>query len=166
MSVPSSLASMLAPDGFRVWKQPASRDDIVAGLVDRVLPMVPSLTEADILRRLHDRDALGDTYIGEGIDLPHARIEGISSPAFAVGRTDKGLLPSPTTPSAKETEVVWLLLLPPGAAGLAATAQVARACRDATFRQNLRAAKEDEELRHALVRWELSYAPPAGRWPG
>jgi len=156
---------MLAPDGLVTWDEPLTRDEAVRTLLAHVVPAVPGLTAADALRQLHERDALGPTAIGEGIDLPHARIDGVLRPVFAIGRTRAGLTDSPP-PEAPQTpiEVVWLLILPPGGAGLGPTAQVARACRDRPFRAALREATSADDVRAALARWALAQAPPAAPW--
>lgn len=155
---------MLVPDGLVVWDAPVPRDEVVETLVDLVAPRVRGLTAAAALRQLRERDALGSTAVGQGIDLPHARIEGVARPAFAIGLTRGGLSDVPAPGGADAVEVVWLLLLPPGGAGLGPTAQVARACRDQTFRAALRRADAAHDVRTALSRWELAQAPPAAPW--
>ena len=152
-----------------------TRADVVRTLVDRVVPHVEGLTAAEALRRLAERDALESTAIGEGVDLPHARIGGLAQPVFGIGLTRRGLLPN-GLPDAEaggasedpevgdDTEVVWLLLLPPGGGGLGPTAQVARACRDRAFREALRDAEGPDAVRDALARWEATHEPPPSNW--
>lgn len=153
------LPSLLAPDGVVVWDEPVAREEAVAALLARVVPAVPGLTAAAALRRLAERDALGSTHVGEGVDLPHARIDAVERPVFAVGLTRGGVEEVEAA-----TDVVWLLLLPPGGAGLRTTAQIARACRDETFRGALRRAEDDRDLRTALARWERAHEAPPGAW--
>jgi PTS system nitrogen regulatory IIA component len=164
MAVSSSLTSMLVPDGVVVWAAPVDRQTVVRALIERVAPMLPRLTAADIARRIEERDALGSTFIGEGVDLPHARVDQVAAPVFAMGLTRGGLRAADGEPAPQPTDLVWLLVLPPGGSGLSATAQVARACRDATFRAALRAVQDTEAARHALSRWEFNHDPPTARW--
>ena len=151
------LPTLLAPDGLASWDAPVARVVAVRALVGRAVPAVPGLTVPAVLARLAERDALGPTHVGEGVDLPHARIDGVTRPAFAVGLTHGGV-----DGAEAPTEVVWLLLLPPGGAGLQTTAQVARACRDAAFRDALRDARDADAVRAALGRWERSQEPRSG----
>lgn len=153
------LPTLLAPDGLVMWDAPVSREEAVGALVDLVVPAVPGLTAATALRRLAERDALGPTHIGEGVDLPHARLDEVGRSVFAIGLTRGGVedVEAPT-------EVVWLLLLPPGGTGLRTTAQVARACRDDAFRAALRSAHDAAAVRAALARWERSHEAPPGGW--
>jgi mannitol/fructose-specific phosphotransferase system IIA component (Ntr-type) len=153
------LPSLLAPDGVVVWESPVTREEAVRTLLDRVVPAVSSLTAAAALRRLSERDALGSTHVGEGVDLPHARIDAVERPVFAVGLTRGGVEDAEAA-----TSVVWLLLLPPGGAGLRTTAQIARACRDDAFRSALRRAEDDRDVRDALARWERAHEAPPGTW--
>lgn len=180
---------MLAPDGVVTWDAPVTRDKVVRTLLNHVVPLVPGLAAVEALRQLNERDALGPTAIGEGVDLPHARMDGVKRPVFAIGRTRAGLLVTPlevadpepeaepsapgapaplppeqASPETDPIEVVWLLLLPPGGAGLGPTAQVARACRDHGFREALRRANSTDEVRLALERWALAQAPPPAPW--
>lgn len=162
-SPPTQLTTMLAPRGVAVWEEPVPRGEVVRALVDRVVPNVPALTADEALRHLRERDALGSTSVGEGVDLPHARIEGVPRPVFAIGLTHAGLRRDEAD-AADDTEVVWLLLLPPGGSGLGPTAQVARACRDRVFRTALRNAQSTDAVRAALSRWELSHESAPALW--
>lgn len=162
---PTPLTSMLAPHGVVVWEEPVPRGEVVRALVDRVVPRVPGLMAGEALRHLREREALGSTAVGEGVDIPHARIEGIPRPVFAIGLTRGGLQREmDDTGAADEIEVVWLLLLPPGGSGLGPIAQVARACRDQVFRTALRNAQSTDAARTALSRWELSHESPTAPW--
>lgn len=154
------LATRLPPDGAVIWTEPLSRSEVLHALVDRAVASVPGLAADEALRRLQERDALGSTAIGDGVDLPHARIEGLTAPALAIGLPQAGL----SDAELDSVEVVWLLLLPPGAAGLGATAQVARACRDGAFRSALREAADPADVRGALARWERAHEPPTALW--
>ncbi len=167
----SPLTALLAPDGVVVWENPVTRADVVRTLAERVVPHVEGPTVAEALQRLAERDALGSTAIGEGVDLPHARIRGLAQPVFGIGLTRRGLLPDepPDTPETTgrapdDTEIVWLLLLPPGGVGLRPTAQVARACRDGEFRGALRDADGPDAVRTALARWETTNETSPSNW--
>ncbi|PAP77107.1 PTS sugar transporter subunit IIA [Rubrivirga marina] len=152
------LPALLAPGGVAVWTEPVDRQAVVAALAPRVADAA-GLDEALVLRLLQKRDALGSTHLGEGVDLPHARVDGLEWPAFALGLTRGGVADAEAP-----TEVVWLLLLPPGAAGLGTTAQVARACHDADFRHALRTAGGTADVRAALARWERAHEAPPAAW--
>lgn len=172
MTATTSLASMMAPGGLVTWNAPVTREEVVRTLLDRIVPVVPGLSAAEALRHLDERDSRGPTAMGEGIDFPHARIAGVERSVFAIGRTRAGLAVPPADveaepeppPSVEPIHIVWVMLLPPGGAGLGPTAQVARACRDAGFREQLHSASSSDEIRLALERWVLAQAPPAAPW--
>jgi mannitol/fructose-specific phosphotransferase system IIA component (Ntr-type) len=53
------------------------------------------------------------TYLGKGIAVPHARLEGIAKPVLAFARSDEGI---PIERTNERAELVFLLLTPASAA--------------------------------------------------
>lgn len=104
-----------------------------------------------LLAALDRREALGSTGIGRGIALPHARLDAVSRPF--------GLLARCRPPVAFEAlddapvDLVVLLVLPadPAHDPGNALACVSRRLRDPDVAQALRAARDAEALRAALL---------------
>ncbi|MEM9061313.1 MAG: PTS IIA-like nitrogen regulatory protein PtsN [Pseudomonadota bacterium] len=103
-----------------------------------------------VVNGLVAREKLGSTAMGNGVAIPHARIEGLDTIIGLFARLEK-----PVDFEAADSQGVDLIftLLAPEAAGanhLRALAKVSRLMRDEQFRAKLRASDNSESL-HALL---------------
>lgn len=104
-----------------------------------------------ILNALYMRETLGSTGIGQGIAIPHARIEGLQRIFSLFVRLER-----PTDFAAvdgKPTDLMFLLLIPAnsGSEHLAALACVSRRLRDLEVAQALRRTNSAGELYAQLI---------------
>jgi PTS system nitrogen regulatory IIA component len=92
------------------------------------------------------REQLGSTGMGEGIAIPHARIEGLSKPFGLLARLRKPI--DFASIDGKPVEIVLFLLLPAKAQGeeLTALASVARKLRDSELISRLRGATDGPDV--------------------
>ena len=100
----------------------------------------------DIVAALNEREKLGSTGFGDGIAIPHGRIEGLDRVVGYFAR-----LTSPIDFQAVDglpVDLVFLLLSPPdaGADHLKALAGVSRALRDRATAAKLRGARSKDAL--------------------
>ncbi len=104
-----------------------------------------------ILGALTRREELGSTGMGEGIALPHARMPDITAPLGVLARL-KAPIPFDAV-DGKPVDLVFMLLLPTGAAGaqLNALACAARGLRDAAVVAALRGARTKDGLHAAFI---------------
>jgi len=78
-------ASWLAPAAIRLDAHLAGRAEVLGLLADLLAPRVGEST-GTILAALRHRESLGSTALGQGVALPHARIDGLDVPAAAFVR--------------------------------------------------------------------------------
>ena len=114
------------------------------------LAKATGVDEREILRAILEREQLGSTAVGQGVVLPHARLEGIDRPVGGFAR-----LISPVdfdSVDDQPCDLVFMLLAPDGAGAdhLRALARVARVMRQADLRAQLRAAESEDSLRSIL----------------
>jgi PTS system nitrogen regulatory IIA component len=124
---------------------------LVADVASRVLGVDADLT----LEGLLEREAAGSTGVGEGVAIPHARIEGVDRVRAVVVRLD-----TPVAFDALDDKPVDLLiaLLAPqdaNAAHLRALARVARMMRLPEMREALRHAGSADAI-HVLLTHEAT----------
>ena len=100
------ISQMLTADHIVIWDDPVSRESILRKMVNSISE---GLDPAVILEKLREREDSGSTFLNEGIALPHARVEALSSPRIALGLTRAGVLDSPAE---KPIEAVFMLLSP------------------------------------------------------
>lgn len=111
-----------------------------------VLAGAHGLDKTMIVERLGAREKLGSTGFGQGIAIPHAKLEGLDQPVGAFLRLDK-----PVNFAAVDdlpVDLVFALLSPTtgGAIHLKTLARVSRALRDAAFVAKLRGAGSADAL--------------------
>lgn len=109
-------------------------------MISDTAAQITDKSSSDIFDILMERERLGSTGLGEGVAVPHGKIEGLDKV--------KGVLFKLETPvdfdslDANPVDLVFLLLAPANAtaAHLKALARVARLLRDPEIRDALRAA--------------------------
>ncbi len=99
-----------------------------------------------------ERERLGSTGVGEGVAIPHARLEGIESPVGGYMRLVHGV--DFEAVDDRPCDLIFMLLAPKtaGADHLRALAQVSRAFRQSAVRDSLREAQTAEEVRAVVCR--------------
>ncbi len=137
---PGSIGSLLTPARIIIFDDAVSRQEIFERLARAVRPDDP-LHWRPIVAKLQEREKTGSTFLNEGIALPHARIDGLSSPQIALAVTREGVLDVPTE---IPVEVVFMLLTPTGGADshLKLLAKAARMLQSRELRRRL--AKLDD----------------------
>lgn len=144
-----TIEEILAPEdivaGLRVPSKKALLESLAARAADRL-----GLGVDEILAPLARREELGSTGVGDGVALPHARLEGIERPFGLLARL-RDLMDFDAVDD-RPVDLVFLLLLPAGSEGrhLNALACVARWLRDPETAADLRGARDAAAL-HAVV---------------
>jgi PTS system nitrogen regulatory IIA component len=107
---------------------------------------------ADVLAaELLKRESLGSTGIGDGVAIPHARIEGVKKLYGCMVRLDAPL--DFDAIDGQRVDIVFLLLLPasPESRQLIALASIARKLRSAPIRLRVRDAANAGDVYAALI---------------
>jgi PTS system nitrogen regulatory IIA component len=141
----TSLGDLLLPAAVTArarWKGKKQVLAEMSGLMASALNLSP--------RKVHDavleRERLGSTGVGEGVAIPHARIEALARPVGGFAR-----LIEPADFEAideRPADLVFMLLAPTdaGADHLRALARVARVLRQERIRAALRQAQTEEAV--------------------
>ncbi len=107
------------------------------------------LPEAAVTASLAAREALGSTGVGNGIAVPHARVEGLPALAGFFARLARPI--DYAAIDGRQVDLVFLLLSPADGAHLAALAAMSRRLRDKAVAAAIRAAPDAEALRALLT---------------
>jgi two-component system sensor histidine kinase KdpD len=160
---PSALLETLTPERVVIWDEPVERERIVTALLQRIVRDRPQIDYRDTLEKLREREAIGTTWLAEGIALPHARIAGLEAPELALGLPREGVRDGP---AGSPTQVVWLLLMPvTPTPGLMPTAILSRFFQDANARRALARARQPEQAVRIARQWERRHRRPPGSAP-
>jgi len=149
-SVPTKLSEFVTPD--RVLDQASFADKSAAIRQLASYASEFAQVEASVIEQaLRAREALGSTGVGQGIAIPHARIEGLTSFVGIFARLAKPI--DFASIDGKPSDLIFLLLIPPKAASqqVAALALISRRLRDKAVLSALRAANGRAEVYALLV---------------
>ncbi len=126
-----------------------TKNDVLAELITPLVNKYPSLARDNVFEVLLTRENLGTTGIGDGVAIPHGKIEGLDQVLIAVGRSIEGL--DFAALDHKPAHIFFLVLAPEKSAGkhLKVLAYISRLLQDPSFKESFMYAESREEL------WEL-----------
>ena len=109
------------------------------------------ITPAEILATVTEREALGSTGFGQGVAIPHGKIDGLPSIYCLFARLSEPI--DYKAIDAKRVDLVFLLLSPPdaGAEHLKALAAISRVTRHLPTLEKMRGARSRDALAAVLM---------------
>jgi len=112
----------------------------------------PSLNPERMVAILLDREKLGSTGVGEGVAIPHGKMECLDRLIACFGRSSKGV--EFEAVDKKPVHLFFLLFAPENSAGihLKALAKISRLLKRASVRQELLSGRSPEALYGILTR--------------
>lgn len=116
------------------------------------------ITCRDVVQAASERERLGSTGVGNGVALPHARIDGMDRVVAGFARLDEPI--EFDAIDGRPVDLICFLLAPSDAGGahLRALARVSRLLRRPELRQRLRAAPDAHALLAILSEQQASAA--------
>ena len=119
----------------------------LANLAAQRLDIDPAM----VLASLNEREQLGSTGFGQGVAIPHAKIDGLPRIYGLFARLGEPV--EYKTIDGRPVDLVFLLLSPPnaGAEHLKALAVISRVTRDAATLERLRGARSRDALAAVLM---------------
>lgn len=108
---PVRLADTLAADQIFLEVEASSAIEAVRFALNRIPPERLALPAAQLLDALEHREQLIGTYVGHGIAMPHARLNGLLKPSVMILRSTTGI---PCSGSAELAHLMFVLLTPAG----------------------------------------------------
>lgn len=151
------IGELLVPEGIVLKSGASSKRQALHGVAAAAGQCI-GISEARIFDALMEREALGSTGLGNGVAIPHARLEGLPGIRAVFVRLD--------TPVAYDSvddrpvDLLFALFAPAknGAEHLRALAAVSRALRSPELREQLRQARTVDALHALFVRNEAATA--------
>ncbi|MBA2880405.1 PTS system nitrogen regulatory IIA component [Desulfosalsimonas propionicica] len=123
------------------------------GVIDELTEPVAALTgleQRNIVRVLIERERLGSTGIGDGIAIPHGKINGIESLVLGFGLSRKGV--NFDALDGKPAYIFFLLLSADNSTGLhlRVLARISKLLRDQDFKEKLKRANSAQQVMDVL----------------
>src|SRR6185503_3997702 len=151
------VVDFLRPDLVIPELHGGSKSDVLAEM-SRHLAGVQSGVDPEVLRRvLEERELLASTAIGDGIAIPHGKLDAVGRLVGALGRAPAGI--EFESIDGKPTYLIFMLVAPASSTGvhLKALARLSRLFRDADFRQRLMAAPDAAAMYRVIVEEDAKY---------
>ena len=126
-----------------------TKPEVLAELVSSLSAKFPDLDSKRVVQVLMDREMLGTTGIGDGIAIPHGKLDSIDQVLVIVGRSQTGV--DFASLDHKPASIFFTVLAPSTVVGLhlKLLATVSRLLKDGAFRQAFANSPGQEGL------WEL-----------
>jgi PTS system nitrogen regulatory IIA component len=129
----------------------------LAELATHMASLEPGVDPEQLRRVLEERELLASTAIGDGIAIPHGKLDSIGQLAGVLGRSKAGL--EFDSIDGKPTHLVFMLVAPVSSTGvhLKALARLSRLFRDADFRTRLMAAPSRDDMYKVISDEDAKY---------
>jgi len=144
-----NLEAVLKPEAIRAAGKPASKKRVLQDIAARAATVYGMDSEA-VFSALQERESLGPTGVGEGVAIPHARVDGIDSVCGVFFKLEKPV--DYDSVDRQPVDLIFALFAPhnSGVDHLKALACVSRLLRDPATRAKLR-ANDDESILYAIL---------------
>ncbi len=141
-----------------VWKKLIEKEDAIRRLLESCHEVDRGLMEP-AWESVLDREKQGETFVGEDVAIPHARIAGLSRPVMAIGVGREGIQDQEV---GRKVRLLILLLSPidPPESHLETLGLISRMARDDQWRKDVLAAAKPAEIIRAIQRWEAGQRNP------
>ncbi len=138
--------TLLGPDCTWVLPEATSKKRLLESAAERIAATHEGVDSRSLFDHLMARERLGSTGLGDGVAIPHCRLEGRTEPVGAMIKLDKGL--EFDAPDGEPVTLVFVLVAP--AEGhdvhLKLLAKLAAMLGQEAYRAELRACSTDKAL--------------------
>jgi tellurite resistance protein TerC len=144
-----SLADALSPGRIVLDLRALSMKEAIQELIDRIPPSELPADRQVIIHAVQQREETMPTYLGQGLAIPHGRLDGIEKPVLAFARCAEGV---PQDNSNERADLIFLLLTPSGMGGIQPRllADIVGLMDSEYFTERLRKAQAPEEVIEAV----------------
>src|SRR5438552_18660470 len=151
------VIDFLAPDCIIAALQARTKPAVLTEMSAHLAKVVPGVDAAALNRVLDERELLASTAIGDGIAIPHGKLDAVGRLVGTLGRARAGI--EFESIDGKPTHLVFMLVAPASSTGvhLKALARLSRLFRDADFRDRLLAAPTREAMYQVISDEDAKY---------
>ena len=140
------ILDILAKEAIVTELRGKTKKEVLEELTDALLENKPQLDRSRLIEILMERERLGSTGIGEGIAIPHGKLEDLDQLALSFGRSTQGV--DFESMDGKPVHLFFLLVAPENCAGihLRALAKIARLLKNNAVRKRLGSVASRDEI--------------------
>ncbi|MFD2229667.1 PTS IIA-like nitrogen regulatory protein PtsN [Alkalimarinus sediminis] len=147
-----SIQSILSPELAICGLPGSSKKKVLEEIAQRIAQQYPDINENTIFNSLIGRERLGSTGIGQGIAIPHCRLENCQKVIGALLTLDQKV-PFDAIDN-EPVDLLFVLLVPQEATSehLELLSQLAEKFNNTELCQKLRGCKDNESLYQTIIR--------------
>jgi len=133
------------------------KNEVVKELAGHLASQVPGVDREHLGRVLLERERLASTAIGEGVAIPHGKLDAVGKLVACVGRAPTGV--DFDSMDGRPTHLFFVLVAPENSTGvhLKALARISRLFKDPEFRTRLMQAKDASEMYRVIADEDAKY---------
>jgi PTS system nitrogen regulatory IIA component len=137
--------------------QSKAKPELLAELADHLAKNYDGVGRDALLKVLVDRERLASTAIGEGVAIPHGKLDAVGKLVACVGRAREGI--DFDSMDGRPTHLFFVLVAPENSTGvhLKALARISRLFKDPDFRTRLLAAETAHEMYGVIADEDAKY---------
>jgi nitrogen PTS system EIIA component len=151
------VTDFLGPDMIVADLRSDTKSGVLAELAQHLASRMSGVDADSLKRVLEERELLASTAIGDGIAIPHGKLDAVGRLVGTLGRARAGI--EFESIDGKPTHLVFMLVAPASSTGvhLKALARLSRLFRDADFRDRLMAAPDAVAMYHVILEEDAKY---------
>ena len=117
----------------------------------------PSIDKGELVKVLVERERLGSTGIGDGVAIPHGKMNGVSRPIISFGRSKQGL--DFDSMDGQPAHLFFLLIAPEDSSSvhLQVLAKIAKILKNRDFRKKLMEPGTKKELYQTIIQTDEEF---------
>ncbi len=131
--------------------------DVLNELASHLASHYDGVSKDELVKVLVERERLASTAIGEGVAIPHGKLDAVGKLVACVGRTRAGV--DFDSMDGRPTHIFFVLVAPENSTGihLKALARISRLFKDPEFRTRLMAAEGNKEMYRVIAEEDSKY---------
>ena len=124
---------------------------VLGELADVITSQHPEIDKRMLIKVLVEREHLGSTGIGDGVAIPHGKLNTVEHPIVSFGRSRRGL--DFDSMDGQPAYLFFLLLAPESSSGihLQVLTRIAKMLKKSVFRRELMQAETREDLYQTIL---------------
>lgn len=154
------IVDFVGPDLIVPQLSAHEKSEVIRELADHLAAHVtgPQKIDREVLAKvLLERERLASTAIGEGVAIPHGKLDAVGKLVAVVGRAPEGV--DFDSMDGRPTHLFFVLVAPENSTGvhLKALARISRLFKDPEFRTRLMQAKDAQEIFRVIADEDAKY---------
>jgi mannitol/fructose-specific phosphotransferase system IIA component (Ntr-type) len=158
------LSQLLSPQRILIWDDPVLKELVLRTLTEALAKDSGVGNLETLLSDILEREEQGSTFFNEGVAFPHVRVNGLQTPAIALGLTRQGVS---DVSADKPIEIVFLIISPAEAPEIQGQVLglASRAAQNRHLFQSLRSARSPQQAMRQICDWEAPHDSKSSKTP-